>query len=271
MSQQESSCSFNGILQDFIERVRLSQGRPAFGDSATRSPRLHLDPNVGSKNRVTPQYVHILPGRGSGVDGMRRLDLNSAESRVMASEKLSSPRRRLSLFTGHGYDKGRGFIMRAAWVVLGQPVTRSVLCPATARAWILRAFGANIGEGARIRHNVTIHWPWKLSVGRDSWIGAGVWLLNLEPIYIGSDVCVSQWALLCTGSHHWDDPAFEFDNAPIVVEDGTWIAARSTVLRGVTIGAGALIGAGAVITRDVPACAKVYPTPSVVRLPDGSS
>jgi len=182
------------------------------------------------------------------------------------SENVAISRRRLALFTGRGYDKGRGMAWCGAWVAVGQPVTRSVLCPAKARVWILRAFGAEIGRGAHIRHDVTIHWPWKLSVGRDSWVGVGTWLLNLEPIIIGSDVCVSQWALLCTGSHHSDDPAFEFDNAPIIVQDGAWIAARSTVLRGVTVGAGAVIGAGAVVARDVPAGAKVLPTPSVVRL-----
>jgi putative colanic acid biosynthesis acetyltransferase WcaF len=116
---------------------------------------------------------------------------------------------------------------------------------------------------------VTIHWPWKLSVGEDSWIGAGAWLLNLEPITIGSDVCISQWALVCTGSHHADDPTFEFDNAPITIEDGAWIAARSTILRGVTIGADSVVGAGTVVAKDVPPRARVYAAASVVRLPEG--
>jgi hypothetical protein len=39
-----------------------------------------------------------------------------------------------------------------------------------ARAALLRAFGARIGHGALIRHRVHIQWPWKLTVGRDSWI-----------------------------------------------------------------------------------------------------
>jgi len=193
----------------------------------------------------------------------------SSEGPWTTSRDVPFPRRRLALFTGRGYDKGRGLAWCGAWVVVGQPITRSVLCPARARVWILRAFGAEIDRGAHIRHDVTIHWPWKLSVGRDSWIGAGAWLLNLEPITIGSDVCVSQWALLCTGSHHSDDPAFEFDNSPISVQDGAWIAARSTILRGVTVGEGAVIGAGAVVARDVPPGAKVYPPQSVVRLPEG--
>ncbi|MDO5697715.1 MAG: DapH/DapD/GlmU-related protein [Dermatophilus congolensis] len=166
-------------------------------------------------------------------------------------------RRRLASFTGVGYDKGAGLLKVAAWVTVGDTVTRSILCPPRARAAILRAFGADIAPGVLIRHDVRIHWPWKLTVGTDSWIGVGAWILNLEPVTIGSDVVVSQQAMLCTGSHDADDPSFEFDNAPIVLHDGSWVAARATVLRGVTVGADAIVGAGALVVKDVPAGARV--------------
>ncbi|NER49778.1 MAG: hypothetical protein F6J92_24415 [Symploca sp. SIO1A3] len=39
---------------------------------------------------------------------------------------------------------------------------------------------------------------------------------------------------------------------PILVEDGAWIAANSTILPGITIGKGAIIAAGAMVTKDVP-------------------
>lgn len=160
-------------------------------------------------------------------------------------------RRSLADFTGIGYDKGRNPATCAAWALIVEPIQRSVLCPPFMRARILRAFGAEIGRGALIRHDVRIHWPWKLMVGEDSWIGVGAWLLNLEPIEIGSNVCISQGVVLCTGSHEADDPAFEFDNAPIQVRDGAWVALRATVLRGVTIGEGAVVGATALVARDV--------------------
>ncbi len=166
-------------------------------------------------------------------------------------------RRRLASFTGRGYDKGASLIKCAAWIALGQPVTASVLVPPRLRVAILRAFGADIAPGVLIRHDVRIHWPWKLSIGADSWIGVGTWILNLEPVTIGSDVCISQQAMLCTGSHRADDPAFEFDNAPIVIEDGAWIATRATVLRGVTVGADAVVGSQALIVSDVPPGARM--------------
>jgi putative colanic acid biosynthesis acetyltransferase WcaF len=137
------------------------------------------------------------------------------------------------------------------WLFTSGAVVTRWWCPLRLRIALLRLFGATIGHGVLIRHRVTIHWPWKLSVGHNSWIGEGAWLLNLEHIDISDDVCISQGALLCTGSHDAMSPTFEFDNAPIVVERGAWIATRATVLRGVTIGANAIVGAEALVTKDV--------------------
>lgn len=166
-------------------------------------------------------------------------------------------RRRLDHFTGLGYDKGRSVPVQALWVLFGDPISRSPMCPVRLRRAILRAFGAKIGERVLIRHRVHIQWPWKLSVGANSWIGVGVELINLEPVTIGDDVCISQQVMLCTGSHRADRVSFDFDNAPIVLEDGVWVATRATVLRGVTVGARAVVGATALVTSDVPADARV--------------
>jgi len=174
-------------------------------------------------------------------------------------------RRDLAGFTGRGYSKGRPAPVQAAWLLASGLVVMRWWCPNRVRVAILRGFGAQIGTGTRIRHGVRIHWPWKLVVGDSSWIGEGAHVLNLEPITIGSDVCISQDVLLCSGSHDRRSPTFEFDNAPIVVEDGVWIAARATVLRGVRIGADAVVGATALVSRDVPAGELVLAPTAVAR------
>lgn len=161
-------------------------------------------------------------------------------------------RRSLAGFTGAGYDKGRGPLVQIAWQLASGLLVVRWWCPARVRTAVLRAFGAQLGERVLVRHQVRIHWPWKLTVGDDSWIGEQAWLLNLEPITLGSDVCISQGVLLCTGSHDRRSATFEFDNAPIHIGDGAWIAARATVLRGVTVGADAVVGAAALVTHDVP-------------------
>lgn len=160
--------------------------------------------------------------------------------------------RRLRQFTGHGYDKGRGLAWQALWVCASALLVERIWCPSRVRVAVLRSFGARIGERVLIRHGVRIHWPWKLKIDDDVWIGVDAWLLNLEPIEIGSNVCISQAAFLCTGSHQANSPTFEYDNAPIRVLDEAWIAARAVVLRGVTVGRRALVGAGALVVKDVP-------------------
>ncbi|WP_258724177.1 DapH/DapD/GlmU-related protein [Cellulomonas sp. NS3] len=175
--------------------------------------------------------------------------------------------RRLADFTGRGYEKGRGRLVQAAWMLVSGTVFTRWWCPARVRVVILRAFGAEVGTGVLVRHRVRVHWPWKLSIGNDTWIGEGSWILNLEPVTIGSDVCVSQSVLLCTGSHDRRSPTFEFDNAPIWIDDGAWLAARSTVLRGTRVGRGAVVGAGALVTRDVPPFATALAPRAVISEP----
>ena len=154
--------------------------------------------------------------------------------------------RSLRSFTGRGYDKGRPMAVQAVWFAVQNLVFAKWWFPARWRPVVLRAFGATIGERVFVRHRVRVLWPWKLTIGDDSWIGEDAWLLDLEPITIGADVCISQGAFLCTGSHDPGDPAFEYDNAPITVGAGAWIAARAIVLRGARIAPGEVVPAGTV-------------------------
>lgn len=183
---------------------------------------------------------------------------------------MPPPRQRsLAGFTGVGYDKGRSVVWQALWLLASSLLVSPWWCPVRLRVATLRRFGAQIGEGVVVRQRVRIHWPWKLTIGNHSWIGEGAYLLNLEPIVIGHDVCVSQEVMLCTGSHDRLSATFEFDNAPIIIEDGAWVAARATVLRGCTIGRDAVVGATALVTHDVPAGAVVLAARTATVLQEG--
>jgi putative colanic acid biosynthesis acetyltransferase WcaF len=183
------------------------------------------------------------------------------EMRASAPSTSLSPGARFSLrdFTGQNYSKGRPWPVQLLWMVVSRCVTMRWWCPNRLRLLILRSFGARIGTGTLIRHDVKIHWPWKLEIGHHTWIGESTWILNLEPVVIGSNTCISQDVLLCTGSHDRFSPTFEFDNAPIVIGDSVWIATRATILRGVHIADGATVGATAVVTGDVREEATILP------------
>lgn len=165
----------------------------------------------------------------------------------------TAPVRSLGALRGRTYDKGRGFPHQLAWVILSNTLVSRVWCPNRVRCAILRALGAEIGTGVLIKHNVDIQWPWRLTIGNDSWLGTGVSIINISHITIGSNVCVSQQAMICSGSHDYRSPVFEYDNRPITIEDGVWIGARATVLRGVTVGARSVVGAQALVAKDIPA------------------
>lgn len=160
--------------------------------------------------------------------------------------------RRLDLFDGHGYEKGRPVAVQAMWLAASHLLVQPWWAPSALRVAALRLFGARIGTGVVIRSGVRVHWPWKLRIGSNVWLGEDAWLLNLEPIELGDQVCISQGAMLCTGSHDQSAVDFAFDNGPIVVESGSWICARATVLRGVRVGAGSVVGAGVVVRKDLP-------------------
>nr|WP_082898723.1 MULTISPECIES: putative colanic acid biosynthesis acetyltransferase [unclassified Rhodococcus (in: high G+C Gram-positive bacteria)] len=160
------------------------------------------------------------------------------------------PNLSLAGFTGHGYDKGRNVATQILWQI-ASAIIQQWWFPSGARVAVLRLFGASIGKNVLIRHRVRIHWPWKLVVGDSCWVGEGAWLLNLEKITIGTNVCISQDALLCTGSHLRSSATFEFDNGAISIGDAAWICCRAIVLRGVTVGSHAIVGAGSIAHRDL--------------------
>jgi hypothetical protein len=115
---------------------------------------------------------------------------------------------RNDLFDGRpDLDRGRSGWVEALWYLLKCAFFLSALpWPAGLKCGLLRRFGAKIGSGVYIKPRVNIHFPWKLEIGDHSWIGEEVFLLNLEPIVIGSHCCISQRAFLCTGNHDFRRP-----------------------------------------------------------------
>jgi putative colanic acid biosynthesis acetyltransferase WcaF len=159
--------------------------------------------------------------------------------------------RSLAGFVGSGYDKGRPRIVQALWFAVQNLLFYQWWLPADLRPKLLRLFGARIGRNVLIRHRVRVLWPWKLEVGDNSWIGEDAWILNLEPVSIGHDVCISQGAFLCTGSHDISSPTFEYDNGPITLGDGVWVGAQALILRGVNVGENAVIAARCRVSKSV--------------------
>lgn len=135
--------------------------------------------------------------------------------------------------------------------------------PSSLRVSLLRSFGASIGDGVVIRANVNISFPWRLKIGDHVWIGEDVGILSLAQVTIESNVCISQRAYLCTGSHDYRTEDFKLITRSITIRSGSWIAAGAIVLPGVEIGPDALVSAGSVVQQDVPPNTTVRGNPAL--------
>ena len=160
----------------------------------------------------------------------------------------------LAIYDNSWYSPGRSLAWRTLWMFLGQPLFHSTwFASSAARVALLRIFGARIGQHVVIRQHVTVKYPWHLVIGDHCWIGERAWIDNLTEVRLGSSVCISQGAYLCTGNHDWTDPAFGLKIAPIELEQGSWAGAKCLLLPGVHLGEGAVVGAGSVVSGPVPA------------------
>jgi len=168
--------------------------------------------------------------------------------------------------SGVGYVRGAGVLKESAWYIVKMIFFLSALpYPYRFKRFLLKLFGAKMGENIVIKPRVNIHMPWHLSIGNDVWIGEEVYLLNLVPITIGNDVCISQRAFLCTGNHDYRKPSMDYRNQPIILNDGCWVGASVFVGPGVTVGKNTVIAAGGVVTSTTEANVIYKGNPALIK------
>lgn len=172
----------------------------------------------------------------------------------------------LSKFSAAHFDRGASRFRECLWVLVRTIFFLSPFpWPSAFRVFWLRRFGARVGRGVVVRSRVNIWFPWRLELGDHVWLGEEVFILNLAPVVIESNVCVSQRAFLCTGNHDYTSPTFDLITKPIRVEQGSWIGATSFVGPGVTVGGHAVLSAGSVATKNLEP-AGIYQGNPAVRL-----
>jgi putative colanic acid biosynthesis acetyltransferase WcaF len=171
----------------------------------------------------------------------------------------------LSIYDNSDFDRGASRLKEAAWVLVRWIFFQtSFPWPSSLRVELLRLFDATIGRGVVIRNNVNVSFPWRLSIGDHVWIGEDVGILSLAQVTIESNVCISQRAYLCTGSHEFLREDFKLKVAPVNVRSGAWVAAAAFIAPGVDIGAGSVVSAGSVVFENVAPATLVRGNPAVV-------
>ena len=119
------------------------------------------------------------------------------------------------------------------------------------RNWLLRRFGARVGNHVHIYNSARIYFPWNLSVEDWSSIGEGALIYNLGFINIGKSVTISHRAHLCAGTHDYSRPDMPLLKVPIAIHDQAWICAEAFLGPGIIVGQGAVVGARSVVIRKV--------------------
>jgi len=146
--------------------------------------------------------------------------------------------------------------------------------------WKLR--GAHIGRGTLLPRGTSTTWPHQVSLGQRCilqpdiffnydhyWVpgpsivvGDGVFIGRGCEFNIRKRLVVGEGALIASGctfvdhDHGRDAKTGRInEDCPaeaIHIEDGAWIGANCTILKGVRIGRNSVVGAGSVVTKSVP-------------------
>ena len=137
------------------------------------------------------------------------------------------------------------------------------------RTKLLRMSGVRIGSGSTVGGMLYVHGgrrpASKICIGRNCWINDSCTFDASAEITIGDNVALGQSVMILTNSHELgpsESRAGSVIGLPVSIGDGVWIGARTTVLPGVTIGAGAIVAAGSVVNRDVEADTMVAGVPA---------
>jgi putative colanic acid biosynthesis acetyltransferase WcaF len=143
-------------------------------------------------------------------------------------------------------------VRRLIWLLVESTIYRWSPTPLHRwRCFLLRAFGAEIGDGAHPYPTAKIWAPWHLRMGPRSCLGPGVKCYSAATITLGAGTIVSQGAYLCSASHDHRDAAFPLVLGAIEICEGAWVAAEAFIGPGVRIGPRSVVAARAVVIRDV--------------------
>lgn len=158
----------------------------------------------------------------------------------------------LSRYNNSWYSPERNGGIRLIWYFTNILFLLNPLNPfSSLKVIFLRIFGAKVGKGVVIKPSVNIKYPWNLQIGDNVWIGEKVWIDNLGKVTIGSNVCISQGAMLLCGNHDYKKQTFDLMVQDITLEEGCWVGAQSLVCLGVTLHSHSMLGAHSIANHDL--------------------
>jgi acetyltransferase-like isoleucine patch superfamily enzyme len=122
------------------------------------------------------------------------------------------------------------------------------------KAALLRLRGFQIGHNVRVVSSVKLKLRY-LSVGDNTYISHDTLIEGGDVlVQIGQNVDIAPRCVILTGTHEIGDSthrAGKGKSESVIIGNGTWIGAHSTILGGVCIGQGCVIAAGSLVREDI--------------------
>jgi acetyltransferase-like isoleucine patch superfamily enzyme len=125
-------------------------------------------------------------------------------------------------------------------------------------------FGVTIGDNSSIHWHARFFKPEGVTIGRNCVLGDDLFLDGRRGLRIGDNVNISGGVHIYTLEHDPQAPDFGTQGGPVTIGDRVYLATRSIILPGLTVGEGAVVAAGAVVVKDVPAYTIVGGVPAKV-------
>ena len=132
------------------------------------------------------------------------------------------------------------------------------------RKEIIEQLIPNMGENTYLLGPIQFDYGVFTTFGKNCFANFNFTVLDCCPVTIGNDVFFGPNCSIMTPLHPFisderkmrvkeDGTLYDLEyEAPIIIEDGCWLASNVIVCGGVTIGKGSVIGAGSVVTRNIP-------------------
>jgi putative colanic acid biosynthesis acetyltransferase WcaF len=158
----------------------------------------------------------------------------------------------LKSYSNSSFSHGKNIFFRFVWIICSSFFFKTdIPFPSKLKSFLLKLFGAEVGNGLIIRTNVNIKQPWCLKIGNNVWIGESVWIDNLVMVEIRDNVCISQGAMLLTGNHDYSKSSFDLITGQIYLDNGVWIGAKAIVGPNVHCGSHSVLSAGSTTFKNL--------------------
>lgn len=153
----------------------------------------------------------------------------------------------LSTFKKKKIYQNKNFFIHVSWFLINNLIFNTFFPFNNIKIIILRLYGAKIGKGVILKNYLRIKFPWNLEIGDNVWVGESVWIDNISSVIIKKNCCISQGVYFCTGNHNFKKKTFDLKTGDIVINESSWLGAKTIVSPGSIVKKNSFIKLGSVI------------------------